>query len=108
MQKVMTVDEVAMYLHKSKYTIRNWIKRGLLPASRLGRSYFIAEDALAQVLRPAPRRKKLSRAESDQLLRKLREEMRAAGIGHEHYLAAMRELDSREEEAMREMREKWR
>ena len=45
-----TINELADILHTSKRTIRNYIQRGELKASLIGRNYFIQESDLQDFL----------------------------------------------------------
>lgn len=46
MQELLTVDEAAEYLRKSRLTIYHLIKKGIIPAEKIGRSWLINVDAL--------------------------------------------------------------
>jgi excisionase family DNA binding protein len=41
-----TVEEVARWLRKSRNTIYNWVREGLIPCKRIGRSYIFDKAAL--------------------------------------------------------------
>jgi excisionase family DNA binding protein len=48
--ELLTVDEIAGLLRLSKMTIYRLIESGELPALRIGRSYRVHRDALAQFM----------------------------------------------------------
>jgi excisionase family DNA binding protein len=48
--KLLTVQEVADYLHQKPKTIRNWILSGELPGIKVGRHWFIVEDDLREYI----------------------------------------------------------
>lgn len=82
MQQVMTVNEVASYLKRSAYTIRQWIKAGRLPARRIGKSYLITEESVRALVEPAsPTEETVTR--SPKQMRQIREfiaAMRGSGM----------------------------
>lgn len=43
---MITVKEAAVYLRKSTWTIRRWLKDGLIEHVRIGREYMILPSAL--------------------------------------------------------------
>jgi excisionase family DNA binding protein len=47
----MTVDQAAAYLHVKRHTVLDRIARGVLPATRNGRSIYVLADDLAAMLR---------------------------------------------------------
>lgn len=47
-----TVDEVAKELKVTPLTVRQYIKRGKIPAQRIGRPYLISQEALNNFLQP--------------------------------------------------------
>jgi len=52
--ELLTVDEVAARLKLNPQTVRRWIRRGLLPGTRIGRKEWrIRETDLARYLAPA-------------------------------------------------------
>lgn len=51
--KLYTIQEVARVMGVHPNTIRNWIGNGDIPARRIGRSVYIAQDAIEQILEDA-------------------------------------------------------
>lgn len=51
--QMMTVAQVARYLQLTRITVRRCIMRGLLPASRIGKSYRIRRSDLDEFLEAA-------------------------------------------------------
>ncbi len=51
--KLLTVAEVAAFFGRTERTVRNWRSRGLLRASRIGRSIFFIEDEVMALLSEA-------------------------------------------------------
>jgi excisionase family DNA binding protein len=49
-EKLYTVKEVAEIFSKTPRTIYEWIRSGELQASKLGRSYFVAESDINKTL----------------------------------------------------------
>lgn len=49
-QKYLTVEEVAEILRASPQTVRNMIKRGEIPAIRIGRPWLIKKSDLDRIL----------------------------------------------------------
>lgn len=47
----LSVEEVANELNVAKLTVYNWIKRGLLPADKLGRFYYIDRSQFLKALK---------------------------------------------------------
>jgi excisionase family DNA binding protein len=54
MQQLYTVDEVAGKFSRSARTVRSWIVQGRLRARRVGRSYIVTQDAIDEMVNPAP------------------------------------------------------
>ena len=52
----LRVRDVAERLDVSSKTVYKWLREGLIPASRLGKSWIISEDALQEALRPGSKR----------------------------------------------------
>jgi len=50
-QENYTVDEVSKLINCSKLSVYSYIKRGLLPASKIGRSYIIKKIDLDNALK---------------------------------------------------------
>jgi excisionase family DNA binding protein len=48
--EILTVKEVASYLRVSRITIWRWCQKGILPASRVGRSWRIHRDDVLALL----------------------------------------------------------
>jgi excisionase family DNA binding protein len=53
-QVAYTVAEFAELLGKHPNTVYDWIRKGLVPAERIGLSYFIPERALGCLRDPSP------------------------------------------------------
>lgn len=51
--KLYTIQEVARVMGVHPNTIRNWIGHGDIPARRIGRSVYIAQDAIERILEDA-------------------------------------------------------
>lgn len=51
--KLYTTQEVARIMGVHPNTIRNWIGYGDIPARRIGRSLYIAQDAIERILEDA-------------------------------------------------------
>ncbi|MEN6521434.1 MAG: helix-turn-helix domain-containing protein [Armatimonadota bacterium] len=98
MQRMLTVDEAAAMLRHSKYTIRNWIKRGRLQATRVGQRYLIMEGAVQELVVP-PAQTKIPREESKHLMEHLLAEGVRAGVTEDTYNHVMRDAEAREEAA---------
>ena len=49
-KKYYTTGEAAKLLQMNERTIREWIKTGKLKATKPGRSYFISEDAISELI----------------------------------------------------------
>jgi excisionase family DNA binding protein len=47
-EKLLTIKEVAELLHREESTIRKRIKKGQLPAHKLGRSWYLLESELLE------------------------------------------------------------
>jgi excisionase family DNA binding protein len=56
--EILTVDEVAVYLRVSRITIWRWCQQGIIPASRIGRTWRIHRGDLIDFL-------KISKVQSD-------------------------------------------
>ena len=52
----LRVRDVAERLDVSSKTVYKWLREGLIPASRLGKSWIISEDALQDALTPGTNR----------------------------------------------------
>ena len=50
---MLTVAELAKHLQVDPITIRRWIASGKIPAVKLGKSYRIPAEAVAQILEGA-------------------------------------------------------
>lgn len=48
--KYYTIPEVALELHVTPQTVRNWIKQGKLTGRRIGKPILIREDYLKQFI----------------------------------------------------------
>ena len=56
-RELLNIDEVAEYLRVSERTVRELIKRGELPATKIGREYRIRKENLINmvpIVHPAP------------------------------------------------------
>lgn len=51
--QMLTVAELAKHLQVDRITIRRWIASGKIPAVKIGRSYRIPAEAVAQILEGA-------------------------------------------------------
>lgn len=49
--KNLTIKEVASTLNVSELTVYNYIKRGVLPANKIGRKYIIRKEDLESALK---------------------------------------------------------
>lgn len=47
---LLTIAEVAEYMGLSEYTIRRWVRSGVLPVTKLGRSVRIRSDELERFI----------------------------------------------------------
>ena len=47
----MKISEAAKSLERSEHTIRNWIKSGVLRATKLGRDWEVSEEEVERVKR---------------------------------------------------------
>lgn len=45
-QKILDINEVAVYLHSSTQTIRNLIRENIIPSFRVGRRIYVSKDSL--------------------------------------------------------------
>lgn len=56
-QKLLSVEATAKHFGVSTDTIRGWLKRGTLPAKKVGRRVFVEESAVSNLSerRPAGR-----------------------------------------------------
>lgn len=93
MANMLTVGETADRLRQSRYTIRNWIHNGRLPARRVGQKYLILESIVEEMTSLAAVTK-LTRNESRRLRDELLVETAAAGVTSDTYervMAARRE-----------------
>lgn len=48
MEKRYTCEEVAEYYHVKVTTVYDWIKRGILPAMKIGKRYIITPEQIEQ------------------------------------------------------------
>jgi excisionase family DNA binding protein len=48
--ELLTVKEVAAYLRVSRVTVWRWCRQGIIPASRVGRTWRIRRDDLLHLL----------------------------------------------------------
>jgi excisionase family DNA binding protein len=55
-----TVAEFAALLGKHPNTVYDWIRKGLVPAERIGLCYFIPERALGRLRDPSPAQEALT------------------------------------------------
>ena len=92
MQRMLTVDEAAGALRQSKYTIRAWIRRGRLPACRVGQKWLIEEATVEEMLAPRVQ-KKLTREESDRLMHELWAQMDIPEGTYERVTAEMEAIE---------------
>lgn len=63
MVRILTVEEVAEKLRVKPHTVREYLKRGMIPGRKLGRSWRIIETELEWFLsssRPMPPSKRIS------------------------------------------------
>ena len=51
MARVFTVNEAADYLRVTPYTVRKWLREGLIPGRKIGRVYRLYEAELEEMLR---------------------------------------------------------
>jgi excisionase family DNA binding protein len=51
MEKPLSTAEAAAYLKTGKRAVQHLIKRGRLPAEKLGRDWFVTREALEQLVR---------------------------------------------------------
>jgi excisionase family DNA binding protein len=51
MSKILTIDEASAMLHLNPQVIRDYLRRGKLPGSKIGRHWRILEDELTRFLR---------------------------------------------------------
>lgn len=51
---LLTVKEVAAYLRVSRVTVWRWCQQGIIPASRVGRSWRIPRSDLLNLLKTSP------------------------------------------------------
>lgn len=49
-----TVEEAARIMRVSKYSIRRWIREGMIPAEQIGRRWLIPLDALRALAQTRP------------------------------------------------------
>ena len=49
-KKYYTTGETAKLLQMNERTIREWVKAGKLKATKPGRSYFISEEAISELI----------------------------------------------------------
>ena len=49
----LSVREVAVRLNVSEQTVYKWLKSGLIPASRIGKSWIITEDSVQSLIQPS-------------------------------------------------------
>lgn len=49
-QKYLTIPELAKILGVSRMTVYNWVKKGHIPATKVGRTYIITDEALNDIL----------------------------------------------------------
>ncbi len=52
----LKVQEVAARLNVSEKTVYKWLKQGLIPASRIGKTWIVTEESLDGLLRPGSRK----------------------------------------------------
>lgn len=45
-QKILDINEVAVYLHSSTQTIRKLIRENIIPSFRVGRRIYVSKDSL--------------------------------------------------------------
>jgi excisionase family DNA binding protein len=64
MAEVLTVEQAAEKLHVKPHTVREYLKRGMIPGRKLGRSWRILDTELEWFLSssrpPSPPRKRIS------------------------------------------------
>jgi excisionase family DNA binding protein len=51
MARYITTEEAAKLLYTTPYTVRKYIRKGLMSAARIGKHYLILEDDLANLLK---------------------------------------------------------
>lgn len=97
--ELLTVEEAAERLKINPQTIRRWIRRGMLPAAKIGRKEWrISEDDLFSALkRPTQAELQRRKAAVDEILA-LRERLRGRGISVQELIdESRRELEQRDE-----------
>lgn len=94
--ELMTVEEVASRLRMNPQTVRRWIRRGLLPARKVGaKEWRIASADLERMVQPTPEEFK-RRATAVEGLLALRERLRGRGLSVGEAVAeSRRELEER-------------
>ena len=50
MEQYLTVDDVAVMLKATPYTVRRWLREGTLPGTHVGKEWRVSETALARHL----------------------------------------------------------
>lgn len=50
-QKVLDINEIAVYLHTSTQTIRKLISKGVIPSFKLGRKIYVSKSSLETWIR---------------------------------------------------------
>jgi excisionase family DNA binding protein len=63
-KKYLTIPELARMLGVSRITVYNWVKKGVIPATKVGRTYIITDETLNEILGESitPERKRQIRA----------------------------------------------
>lgn len=105
--RTLSVEEAANHFNVLPCTIRAWIKRGRLSATKIGKQYYIPEPEMEKMLmvdKPAVKEAKLSHTESINLMYQLQRESAAAGITSASLARALADMDAREDEAGEELR----
>jgi excisionase family DNA binding protein len=64
----MFAEDLASALGRKVHTVREWIRRGLIPASKLGRHYIVRREALLEHLEKRERVRQQRRAHSRAVL----------------------------------------